>query len=158
MFGSTPLTLLTCGSTAVRHDGSPGFVYLEMPRCGLPENLCKSTANAGALECEIANGYPCGSPVGEFVLVMKGNHSGPARQGWAERFATDTDKRDGLCFADYTGNGKRSVVMPMVEIPAGGQTRILGYAQVFVRSLPADDSLDLEFQYLVVRGAGGPTR
>ena len=139
--------------------GSKGnYGYLAMPDC--PDTPChQPPQNPHQIACLIANGYCCGLDVGRTVNTAPGNKS-PAIDGIGDRFSADTDSREGICYGNYTGNGKRVVTLPIVTpFPAGASApvTVLGFASFFLQRRPdkADGTIKGEFIYASTAGIGG---
>ena len=99
---------------------------------------------ASQYRCYIEQGYSgCLSITPPLCLDQKpGNNSGPTRQGVQYRFNQDTDQREGICYSDYTGNGKRVVITPIV-VPgtgacAGSDYKVVGFAAFFLKYIPGN--------------------
>jgi hypothetical protein len=142
-------------------DGSKGnYGGLTFPRCeGGP---CASMAPTGAstFRCLIENGYCCTVSNGDVLTSEPGNMSGPFQKGIQTRFARDTDSREGICYADYRGNGERVVMVPVTTRPANGRSDVVvqGFSAFFVRAIPGsgkESTLEGEFLYDVVAGRTG---
>jgi Flp pilus assembly protein TadG len=98
-------------------NGTQGnYQLLDYPECN--EGACGDVQGGGgaAIRCQTANGYGCCIDVGQdFTLTQPGNKVGPFRQGMTTRWDSDTDRRENICYQNYTGNGKRVVRLPIVE-------------------------------------------
>src|SRR5205085_4789091 len=87
---------------------SPGnYQAVDFPDCN--EGPCAGMNQTGAntFRCLLANGYGCCVKIGQVVQTEPGNMNGPTNQGLQARWDADTDRRSGLCFKDYVGNGSR---------------------------------------------------
>ncbi|MGE5178417.1 MAG: hypothetical protein ACM3PF_04900, partial [Bacteroidota bacterium] len=120
-------------------DGKPGtYVFLDLPPC--PDDWCRALQTSDKLRCEILIGNPCcmmESLVGRELQAFPGNRIGPVADALQGRFDADTDRRQGICHAQYTGNQARVLRILVVE-PAStlGRTtfRVLGEARLFLRA------------------------
>jgi hypothetical protein len=131
-----------CGSPLVLHhgwgDGDPGtFVLLDLPSCA--ENWCRSLPTSDRLRCEILIGNPCcylESLTGKELRAFTGTRIGPIADALQGRFDADTDRRQDICHAGYTGNQARVLRVLLVQ-PAsirGRDTyRVLGGGRLFLR-------------------------
>jgi Flp pilus assembly protein TadG len=143
-------------------DGSKGnYGGLTFPSCdGGP---CASMPERGAntFRCLLESGYCCTIETGQVLVTEPGNMSGPVQKGIEARFARDTDSREGICYAEYRGNGERVVMVPVTTRPDNGRTDVVvtGFSAFFVRAIPGngDESiLEGEFLYDVVAGHSDP--
>lgn len=153
----TPYTLKEGGG-----DGSKGnYGGLTYPPCdGGP---CASMPERGAatFNCLIENGYCCTIERGQVLTSEPGVMSGPLQKGIADRFARDSDRREGICYADYRGNGERVMLVPVTTRPAEGRSDVTvsGFSAFFIRSIPGSGSaseLVGEFLYDVAPGIVDP--
>jgi Flp pilus assembly protein TadG len=86
------------------------------------------------------NGYQCCVSLNqEFTLTEPGNKVGPLQQGLEYRWQQDTDKESD-CYQDYTGNGSRVFITPIIETfaDANGKdmVRIVNFAAFFMTERP----------------------
>lgn len=143
-------------------DGEQGnYELLDFADCD--EGPCADVGGGGAeIRCLTENGYGCCINIGdEFVLTQPGNKVGPFRQGMQARWDADTDRRENICYSDYTGNGKRVVHVPGVEsfgVPGRKQVRITGFYAFFLKRRPTGggtQTLIGEFLHDVAPGTSG---
>jgi hypothetical protein len=141
--------------------GTPGnFQLLDFPDCD--EGPCAGM-NGGSAEirCEVANGYSCCIGIGDMVETKPGNSVGPFRQGLDDRWAADTDQRQGICYEQYFGNGNRVVNVPIFDTwdPNGKKpVKVIGFSAFFIQDKPSGgggQTLTGQFLYNVVPGSGG---
>ncbi len=133
------------------------YGLLDLPRCDL--GMCLGSQDD--LGCQLANGYLC-TLHDEWLKTAPGLHAGLVRSAVEERFARDSDRREGIPYADYLGRGgndSRLVVVPLTTAPDNGRdfVRLTGYAAFFLRDIPRDgghDTLDAEFISYIVIGEG----
>lgn len=131
-----------CGApTLLRHgwrDGDPGtFVFLDLPPC--PDSWCRSLQTSDKLRCEILIGNPCcwlQDLEGKVLPAITGTRMGPITDALQSRFDVDTDRRQGICHADYLGNQARMLRVLIVE-PGSSRGRdsyrVLGGGRLFLR-------------------------
>jgi len=140
-------------------DGEQGnYELLDFPACD--EGPCAGTEGGSAIRCFSENGYGCCLGEGvEFSLTEPGNKVGPFRQGMQARWDADTDRRDGICYEDYAGNGNRIMPVPVVEtFDVNGKkwVRILKFSAFFMKYRPpSDGTLDGQFINAVISGGPG---
>ncbi len=149
--GCANATVLKAGSK----ESVPGSVFLNFPRGDT--GPCGTKTSGPRFRCLVANGY---APAGLFAFVSasNGEMSGPFLEGLADRWNADSDRRESVCFDEYTGNGERVIVVPFVEdVPGRTYVQILGYGAFFLRHAPQarHDDLIGEFLYDVLPGTGG---
>src|SRR5262245_8655722 len=91
------------------------YQLLDYPNCD--EGMCQDVGGGGAaIRCYSQYGYGCCIHAGdEFVMTQPGNKVGPFRQGMQARFDADTDRREGICYQDYKGNGNRVIRVPLIK-------------------------------------------
>jgi len=135
-----------CGTTYTLHtdpasSSGGNFQLLNFPDC-TNGDCSGATGNGGAkIKWYIENGYCCCVDVGTtFVDTKPGGTVGPVRQGLQYRWDNDTDRRPGICYGTYTGNGSRILPVPLVSTFAGlnGRTnaKITGFAAFFLTQRP----------------------
>ncbi|HET9950668.1 MAG TPA: pilus assembly protein TadG-related protein [Candidatus Eisenbacteria bacterium] len=156
-----------CSIDYVLKDGSGSgpnsgnFQLLDYPPC--PES--DFTGGGGAAVYQYTRyGYDCCLDIGqEMVWTEPGNKVGPFRAALQDRFDEDTDKRQGICYDDYAGNGKRIFITPIVEsFDVNGKklVRIVKFAAFFLKDRPSGSMVTQgvrgQFINYVVPGNGGP--
>jgi Tfp pilus assembly protein PilX len=137
---------------------SPGnYGGVDLPEC--PNDDCDGpTTGASTFRCLVASGYCCPISVGQVLTTEPGVKSS-FRQGVLDRFAEDTDPREGICYDQYTGNGRR-VILIMVTTPfddGRSPVTIERFAAFFIKSVPGaglTSTLDGEFIYYTYPGTG----
>jgi Flp pilus assembly protein TadG len=141
---------------------SPGnWQLLDFPECA--EGPCQDVGGGAALvRCLVANGYGCCLNVGQCVDTKPGVNFGPFRLGFTDRWNRDTDQREGICYEQYRGNGKRIVIVPMITVwdPKGSKpVCIEGFLAFFIKYRPfgggSGQQLVGQFLHVVVAGEGG---
>lgn len=109
------------------------------------------------------NGYQCCIDLGDtWTLTEPGNKVGPLQQGMQARWDADTDKTS-HCYQDYTGNGKRIFITPIIEtfdVNGKKMVRIVNFAAFFMTYRPqgsmAQQGVQGQFiQYVAPGSAGG---
>ncbi len=107
---------------------------------GCPGDPCLKPSGGDVYRCELSNEYPCCTDSGSCIPSEQGNMSGPTTQGIALRFAADTDQLEYICFSDYTGNGKRVIVVPVTGPVEGSGSercyRVLSSGRFFIKRIP----------------------
>jgi hypothetical protein len=140
-------------------DGQQGnYELLDYPAC--TEGPCAGTNGGAAIRCLGEHGYGCCLDEGqEFALTEPGNKVGPFRQGMQARFDADTDQREGICYSQYQGNGKRLLHVPVVEsFDVNGKklVRIVRFSAFFIKYRPPGNAtLQGQFVHDVTPGGGG---
>jgi len=136
--------------------GNYGFLALR----DCPESPChQGSTNPHQLACLISNGWCCGMDVGQTIPVAPGN-KGPAIDGVGSLFDSDTDRREGICSQNYSGNGKRMITGPTVSAFSNGASApvtVQGFATFFLRNKPSktDGTITGEFTYATTAGLPG---
>ncbi len=141
--------------------GTPGnFQLLDFPSCD--EGPCAGIIGGGSeIRCEVGNGYSCCISLGQMIETQPGNKVGPFRQGLDDRWAGDTDQRQGICYDQYYGNGNRIINIPIFDTwdPNGKKpVKIVGFSAFFIQDNPqahGGQTLYGQFLYNVVPGTGG---
>jgi hypothetical protein len=143
--------------------GSAGnFQLLDLPDCNESDF---HGGGAAAVYQYTRYGYDCCLDVGqEWVYSEPGNKVGPFRSALQDRFDSDTDKRNGICFQNYTGNGQRVFITPIIEsFDVNGKklVRIVKFAAFFLKDRPSGSMTQQgvrgQFINYVVPGNSGPT-
>ena len=138
------------------------YQLLQYPECH--EGTCGDVQGGGgaSIRCQTANGYSCCVDIGqEFTVTQPGVKTGPFVQGLTQRWDLDTDRREGICFNDYVGNGQRVVRMPIVETfdVAGKKViRIKAFAAFFLtKKTKGNGEMVGQFMYDTAPGNPGGT-
>lgn len=134
------------------------YELLDYPECN--EGPCVGLGGGAAIRCIAEHGYGCCLEEGqEFTLTEPGNKVGPFRQGMQARFDADTDRREGICFIQYAGNGNRVLPLPVIEtfdVNGKKYVRIVKFSAFFIKERPkGDGTLVGQFIHDVVPGNGG---
>ncbi len=137
------------------------FQLLDFPNCD--EGPCAGIQGGGAeIRCEVAQGYSCCISIGQMVPTMPGNKVGPFGQGLSDRWSRDNDQRENICYENYTGNGQRIVIVPIVDsfdVNGKKPVKVIGFSAFFLQSKPSgggQQTLKGQFLHQVVPGTGGP--
>jgi Flp pilus assembly protein TadG len=87
---------------------------------GCNEGPCAGGAG-NQLGCYILHGYGCCLKKGDqFQTLPFNSHSSTVKNSLGDRFGADTDRREGICYSEYVGNGNRVLICPIVQILGGG--------------------------------------
>jgi len=141
--------------------GSNGnYGAIDFPACDDGPCAGMGPTGANAYECMLEKGYCCAVHPGDRLDTEPGNMSGPTRTAILNRFAADTDAREGICYSQYRGNGKRLVTVPVVSPFGSGRSpvTVMSFATFFLKNKPGSgitSTIDGEFLYMVVPGGGG---
>lgn len=154
-----------CANTYVmKYGGGSGsdgnYGGLTMPSCANGPCAGMSPTGSSTYRCLLENGYCCEITIGQVLDTEPGNMSGPTRSGLTARFNNDTDRREGICYSEYTGNGARVIYVPITSDPGAGRApvTVLGFGAFFLKNVPgsgSESTLVGEFLYKTVPGAGG---
>jgi hypothetical protein len=74
------------------------------------------------------------------------------------RFDSDTDRREGICYDQYKGNGMRVVRVPIIKsfnVNGKKMVEITGFSAFFIQTRPTGQG-DLTGQYIYDIGPGEP--
>jgi Flp pilus assembly protein TadG len=139
------------------------YQALDFPSCDGGGCGGYATTGANTYRCLLANGYDCCVKTGDVLTTEPGNMAGPTRQGLQDLWDSDTDRRSGICYENYTGNGARVVNVPIITaLPNGRSTvTVLAFASFFLLQRPTggpSQPVTGEFIDLVVPGIGGGTK
>lgn len=115
------------------------------------------------IRCWTAQGYGCCVKIGDtFVDTAPGNKVGPFKTGMTDRWNSDTDKTEGICYQAYKGNGARVVACPIVDswdVNGKSTAKIVGFAAFFIVDKPKQGGQNSvahgQFINYVVPGNGG---
>lgn len=141
--------------------GSNGnYGGLTFPNCDNGPCAGMSPTGSSTYRCLLENGYCCEIRAGQVLDTEPGNMSGPTRQGLTQRFNNDTDRRQGICYSDYSGNGSRVIYVPITTDPGSGRSpvTVLKFAAFFLKNVPGSGqsaTITGEFLYETVPGSGG---
>jgi len=114
------------------------YELLDYPPCN--EGPCAGLNGGAAIRCIAEHGYGCCLQEGQqFSLTEPGNKVGPFRQGMQARWDADSDRREGICFNQYAGNGNRMLHCPIVEsfdVNGKKYVRIVKFSAFFIKYRP----------------------
>lgn len=118
------------------------YQLLRFPPCN-EDSLPGGGSGGSAIRYYTEHGYSCCANIGDVLEVQTktGNTTGPLRQGLQTRWDADTDTRSGICFDAYTGNGKRVVIVPIIQsfvVTGTSWVKIDGFAAFFLVNRPAN--------------------
>lgn len=118
---------------------SGNFQLLDFPDCA--EGPCAGVGGgADEIRCLVINGYGCCISIGDqFVDTAPGNKVGPLRQAIQERWDLDTDRRENICYQQYTGNQRRVFTVPIVrtwDLNGKKNAEITAFAAFFLLNRP----------------------
>ena len=118
---------------------SGNYQLLDYPDSCLASNV--TGGGGAAIRYYIENGFKCCLEIGSLVTVdtEPGNVVGPVRQGLQQRWDEDTDRRNTICYQDYTGNQKRVFLCPIIanfNVNGKKEVRILKFAAFFLLERP----------------------
>lgn len=142
------------------NSSSGNFQLLDLPDCNEDEF---SGGGGAAIREYTLSGYQCCLGLNqEFVLTEPGNKVGPLRDALQQRWDNDTD-RTSHCYEDYTGNGQRVFITPIVEsfeVSGKKYVRIVNFAAFFMTSRPngsmVSQGVSGQFIKYVAPGNPGP--
>jgi Flp pilus assembly protein TadG len=114
-----PMYQAGCGKTYVfkfgnLRGGNANYRPITLPPCYDGPCGGMSSDSRQAFECQMKNGYRCCLTIKEWVFVERRNWTEPLRNAIDARFAEDVDRREGICYADYRGNGRRVMFLPIM--------------------------------------------
>ncbi len=150
--------------TASAGAGTMGnYQLLRYPPCN-EDSLGGGGSGGNTIRYYTEHGYGCCGSIGDVMEVQTktGVTTGALRQGLLARWSADTDQRTGICYDDYTGNGKRVVILPIIDSFAVSGTswvKITGFAAFFLTDRPANSGLvNIKGQFIkyVAPGDFGP--
>ena len=157
-----------CGISYTLKMGAGGGIQgnyqaLDFPNCGDGHCAGYATTGANTYRCLLASGYGCCVGVGDVLNTEPGNMTGPTQQGLQALWDGDSDRRSGICYEQYTGNGNRIVNVPIITAPTNGRTTVtvLAFAAFFLLQRPTGGSqqpVTGEFVKLVAPGQVGGTK
>jgi Flp pilus assembly protein TadG len=166
-----PDFIVGCTEYILKYGGGQGtngsYGALDLSNIPCPGNTCPGNPGGDTYRCELANGFPCCLGDSLFCIDSKtGNMAGPTAQGIHDRFLADTDRRSGICYTDYTGNGQRIVTVPITLPPQGGNGTnacfpLLRYGYFFLtrdsgdKKDPFVDKDKIYANFMGYRAAGG---
>lgn len=154
-----------CGSTYIFKfgtlaGGDGNYRPLMLPPCYEGECGGMNPDSPVTFECLMKNGYHCCISIKEWIFLERQPWIGPLRAGIDDRFEQDTDKREGICFDDYHGNGSRILFVPITtpEVSGDSGVWVKSMAAFFVKTrLGAGASAALvgEFVHAIAPGTPG---
>ena len=115
--GGGPGPLVQAGSPS--STPTEGYILDYGTSCN--EGPC-SEVSGDPLTCYILKGYGCCLKKGQvFNTIPIDSRFSDVTGALKERWEADNDRSEGICYADYTGNGSRVLICPIVTIePTGG--------------------------------------
>ena len=152
-----------CGEAyALKVGGGSGnegnYGPLTLPQCSGGECGAGGELGASTYRCLLENGYCCDVSVGDVLTTEPGNMSAPTTRAIETRFNRDSDGRRNICYAEYSGDGGRVVMVPVTTTSGAGrsQVTVAGFAAFFLHDIPGegnDNEIRGEFLHYVVPGA-----
>ena len=86
------------------------------------------------------------------VQTKTGVTVGPLRQALQARWDQDTDRRSNICYQQYTGNGKRVFITPIIEsfnVNGTSWVKVKSFAAFFLKQRPSGGGqMDLTGQFI----------
>jgi hypothetical protein len=157
-----PEFVVGCTEYVLKYGGGSGtqgsYAPLDLPDCA--EDPC-GDGGSNRYRCELMNGYACCVDSGQCIPAAAGNLAGPTAQSIAYRFAADFDQREGICFAQYNGNGQRIITVLMTGPPQGGGSGpcyvVLRYGEFFLTRIPGAGNESLIFANFLGYASARPT-
>jgi len=144
-----PEFVVGCTEYILKYGGGSGtqgsYGPLDLPDCA--GDPC-GNGGANRYRCELQNGYHCCIDSGTCIPSEQGAMSGPTVQGIEYRFNLDSDKREGICYTQYTGDpdaGPRIVWVPITTaLGANGCSGyiVLRYGKFFLTRIPGQGNKD----------------
>jgi Flp pilus assembly protein TadG len=140
------------------------FQLLDFPACSQGPCADQNGINA-QLTCYITTGYSCCIKIGDQLTYSEpGNKVGIIRPALRDRFDSDTDTRQNICYQQYTGNGRRVLICPLIEtFDVNGKkgVNIVGLAAFFLLNRPGpagpqNFAIGQFINYVVPGSADGP--
>ncbi|HYJ32867.1 MAG TPA: pilus assembly protein TadG-related protein [Candidatus Binatia bacterium] len=120
------------------------FQFLDFDNCVENDSTATNKGGAAELAYYILNGYDCCFHIGDMTesATKPGLNLGPIRDALQERFDRDTDKREGICYQQYTGNQSRVFLTPIVatfSVNGKKMVKVLKFAAFFMQYRPPND-------------------
>jgi hypothetical protein len=130
----------------------PGsYAWLAYPPCA--NGPCAGLTDGLQFVCQARTGYSCCIGVTDVIARTAGIYQGQLSQGLSERYASDTDTLQEICYSSYAGNGARLANVPLI-LPVGDgstQVQVIGFLPMFLVRRPAGNG------FLVVEFVAEPT-
>ena len=129
------------------------YQLLRYPPCS-EDSIPGNGSGGNTIRYYTEHGYGCCEVIGTMLEVetKTGNTIGPIRQGLQGRWSADTDQRSGICYDDYTGNGKRVVITPIIDsfvVSGTSWVKITGFAAFFLTTRPTNSGqLNITGQFI----------
>ncbi|HEX7078411.1 MAG TPA: pilus assembly protein TadG-related protein [Candidatus Eisenbacteria bacterium] len=138
--------------TGVGNSMQGNFQLLDYPTCD--EGPPPQGGGGAEVKYYIINGWDCCLKIGDLVEVdtQPGAKVGPVRQGMDARWNADTDHAQGICYEQYTGNGQRVFLCPIIKdfnVNGKKTVQILKFAAFFLKDKPQDlDKQGIHAQFI----------
>jgi Flp pilus assembly protein TadG len=117
---STPLQSLGTGQPASGNVIDSYIIDFSVGGQACNQGPCAGLGG-NSLGCYILNGYGCCLlPGDEFQTMSLNAHFTTVKNSLQDRWDGDTDRRKGITYAEYAGNGNRVLICPIVEVVGGG--------------------------------------
>lgn len=128
----------------------------EGPCAGMPADQRRT------FECQMRNNYSCCIGFKAFIYTHPLNVTNELRQAITARFIEDTDSREGICYSQYNGNGRRLLIVPIITYPVPGDDGawVHGFTGFFLKTRVGagpNATLTGEFVNTIAPGVGGGT-
>lgn len=131
--------------------GGAGYNGLQFQSCDAGECADQSPQGNDAVRCLMARGNACCIHAGDPVHAAPPGQLGAFRSALTDRWSGDSDQRDDICFASYTGNGQRLLLLPVTTSAPGpaGDVVVTDIVTAFLASRPgAGARSDLHLEIL----------
>lgn len=131
--------------------GAAGYDGVHFPACGAGECGDQIPKGNEAVRCLMRGGSACCIQAGDALHAASAGQLGTFRAALADRWAGDADQRDDICFATYTGNGQRVLLLPVTTSTPGpaGEVIVTDFVTAFLTSRPGNGARsDLRLEIL----------
>lgn len=150
-----------CSGYVLRPPNASGGRYsaVAFPTCDHGPCSGMTSTGSNTYNCLVDNGYCCTIDDGQALNTQSSLNGSTTRNAVNNRFNSDTDRREDICYSQYRGNGRRVVVVPITTRPRSSQptVTVTEFGAFFLRRrmTSSGGSLRGEFLYAVAPGGAG---
>jgi Flp pilus assembly protein TadG len=149
-----------CSGYSLRPPSASGARYsaVTLPVCDNGPCAGMSSTSSTTYQCLVDKGYCCTIDEGQTLNTRSSYNGFTTRQAINNRFDSDTDRREDICYSQYRGNGRRVVVVPITTRPRWSRptVTVTEFGAFFIKRRMSSSSSSLRGEFLYAVAPGGP--
>lgn len=138
--------------------GDGNYRALLMPPCSEGPCAHMDQFSPATFLCQLENGFRCCISIKDWIFLERGRDLGIVKRGLDTRFQGDTDRREGISYSEYTGNGSRILIVPIttVEVPGDAGVWVTTMGSFFLKYPLGTSRGALIGEFIHAVGPGSP--